>query len=118
MKKAKNDTEKNFYKLLNWAFCGKTMENVRNRIKREFIRKDDSGKIIKQPSKTTFERIRKSYTIYNSYTFKQNEVFLDEPIYLRFGVLELSKLLMYERYCDKFQPCFGEKLTITLNGYW
>ena len=49
--KAKNDFEKDFYKLLNNAFYGKTMKNVRNRIKVEFIKKDDTDKIIKQQSK-------------------------------------------------------------------
>ena len=102
--KAKFDFEKNFYKFLNNSFYGKTMENVRNRIKREFIRNDDTDKNIKQQSKLTFNGIHKSYTIYDTYTFKQKEVFMDKPIYLGFAVLELSKLLMYETYYNKLQP--------------
>ena len=34
---------------------------------------------------------------------------MDEPIYLGFAVLELSKLHLYETYYDKLQPYFGEK---------
>ena len=49
--KAENEFEKDFYKLLNNSFYGKTMENVRNRIKVEFIKKDDTRKIMKQQSK-------------------------------------------------------------------
>ena len=37
--KAKNDFEKDFYKLLNNAFYGKAMENSRNRFKIKFIKK-------------------------------------------------------------------------------
>ena len=84
--KAKNDFEKDFYKLLNNAFYGKTMENVRNRIKVKFFKKDDSDKILKQQSKMTFNGIHKSYENYDSYTFKQNEVLMYKPIYLGFAV--------------------------------
>ena len=105
--KAKNDFEKDFYKLLNNAFYGKTMENVRNRLKIKFIKKDDYREIIKQQSKLTFNGIHKSYQNCDSYTFKQNEVLMDKPIYLGFAVLELSKLHMYETYYDKLQPYFG-----------
>ena len=74
--------KKDFYKLLNNAFYGKTMENVRNRIKVEFIKKDEDEKMVKQQSKLTFNGIHKSYENYDSLTFKQNEVLMDKPIYL------------------------------------
>ena len=106
---SKNDFEKDFYKLLNNSFYGKTMENVKNRLKIKFIKKDDYREIIKQQSKLTFNGIHKSYENCDSYTFKQNEVLMDKPIYLGLSVLELSKLHMYETYYDKLQPYFGEE---------
>ena len=107
--KAKNDFEKDFYKLLNNAFYGKTMENVRNRIRQELFKKDDTKKIIIQQSKLTFNGIHKSYENCDSHTFKQNEVFMEKPIYLGFAGLELSEIHMYETYYDKLQPYFGKK---------
>ena len=106
---AVKDFEKDFYKLLNNAFYGKTMENVRNRLKIKFIKKDDYREIIKQQSEVTFNGIQKSYENCDSYTFKQNEFLMDKPIYLGFTVLELSKLLMYETYYDKLQSYFGQQ---------
>ena len=35
---------------------------------------------------------------------------MDKPVYLGFPVLQLSKLLMYETDCDKFQRYFGKNI--------
>ena len=107
---SKNDFEKDFYKLLNNAvFTVNAWKILRNRIKVEFLKKDDNDKIVKQQSKLTFNGIHKSYENYDSYTFKQNEILLDKPLYLGFSVLELSKLHMYSTYYEKFQPYFGQE---------
>ena len=108
-KQAVSDFEKDFYKVLNNAFYGNSMENVRNRRKIDFNKNDDIEELIKQQSKLTVNGIHKSYENCNSYTFKQNEVLMD-PVYLDFSVLDLSKLLRYETYDDKLQPYFGQEL--------
>ena len=88
--KARNDFEKNFRKLLNNSYYGKTMKKVRNRIRVELIRKDDKDKIIKQQSKLIFNGIHKSYENYDSYTFKQNEVHMEKSFYLGFSVVKIQ----------------------------
>ena len=107
--KAKNEFEKGFHKLLNNAFYGKTLENVPSRLIIEFIKKDECKKLIKQQSKLTFNGIHKPYENCDCYTFKQNEVTMDKPIYLGVAILELSQLYMYETYYDKLQPYFGQE---------
>ena len=57
----------------------------------------------------TFNGIHKFHTNYDSYTYKQNEVFIDKLNYLGFAILDLSKSLMYETIYDKLQPYFGRK---------
>ena len=111
--KTKDDFEKDFYNLLNNAFYGKTMENVRNRLRIEFLKNNENEEIVKWQSKLSFNGIHKSYNLgelgYSSFTFKQTEVLMDKPIYLGFAVLDLSKLLMYETYYEKLQPYFGSE---------
>ena len=107
--KAKNEFEKDFFKLLNNAAFGKFLENVRNRLGLELIKKGEIKKIVKQQSKLTFNGIQKSYENYYSFTYKKNEVVMDKAIYVGFAILELSKLHMYETYYDTLQPYFGQE---------
>ena len=76
---------------------------------RKNIKKCKNDENNKQQSKLTFNGIHISYTHYSSYTFKQNEVVMDEPIYIGFAILALSKLRMYETYYDKLHPYFGQE---------
>ena len=85
------------------------MEDVRSRLRLEFIKKDEYKKVIKQQSKLTFNGLYKSYENCDVYTFRQNEVVMDKAVYVGLAILELSKLHMYEIFYDKIQPCFGQK---------
>ena len=107
--RARNDFEKDFFKLLINAAFGNFFENVRNCLRLELVKKDENKNIIRQQSKITFNGIHKSYEIRDSYTFKKNEVAMDKAIYVGFAILELNKLHMYETYYDKLQPYFGEE---------
>ena len=71
---AKTEFEKDLPKGRVCSFYGKTMENIRNRIKIEPIKKDEVDKILKWQSKLTFAGIHKEYENYSTYTFKQNEI--------------------------------------------
>ena len=104
---AGSDFMKDYHKNLICSFFGKTMEDVRNRIKVEFVKNTNERKILRFQSRLDFDGIHKSYQDYDSYTFKSNVVKMEKPIYLGFCILELSKLIMYETYYDKLQKYFG-----------
>ena len=70
---AKNEFEKDFFKLLVNAAFGKFLENIRNRLELELIKKDKIKKIVNQQSKLTFNGIQKTYENYYSFTFKKTK---------------------------------------------
>ena len=85
------------------------MENFRNRRKVDFFNRGDDEKNIKQPAKITFNGIHEPFRNHDSYTFKQNEVLMEKPIYVGYFILEMSKRLLYKIYWDKLQANFGKK---------
>ena len=109
---AKTNFEKDFYKLMNNAFFGKTMENVRDRTNLEFIDHSQIDQIIKRQSKLSFKGIVDHYSKFSVYKFDKEKTVFDKPIYLSFTVLELSKLLMYEFYYNKLQPYWKQSIQL------
>ena len=107
-KVAKTNFEKYLYKLMNNAFFGKTMENVRDRTNLEFIDHSQIDQIIKRQSKLSFKGIMDHYSKFSVYKFDKEKTVFDKPIYLGFFVLELSKLLMYEFFLSDFRTILAK----------
>ena len=87
--KAKNDFEKDFYKLMNNSVYGKTMENVRNRINFRLITTEEEALRVKNMKRfTIFEENLVGLHI------QRKEIKLNKPIYLGQCILDDSKVLM------------------------
>ena len=83
------------------------MENVRKRVNLEIIPQIEIAQITKRQSKLSFKGISQHYKDFSVYKYDKEKTVFDKPIYLGFGVLELSKLLMYEFYCHKRQQYYN-----------
>ena len=107
---ANNEFEKNFFKLMNNAVYGKTMENVRNRIDLKLVKTyEQAKKYIKRPNFTYIKRFSENLCAIH---LEKTKVYLNKPIYVGFAVLELSKLHMYKFYYDKLKPKFKSGINI------
>ena len=102
--KAKNDFEKDFFKLMNNSVFGKTMENLRKRVDIRLV--CDEYKFKKMISKPTYV---------NSKIFNENLVAvhkikecltLDRPAYVGMCILELSKLHMYNFHYNTIKKMY------------
>ena len=107
--KAKTKFEKQFHKLMNNSFYGKTIENIRKRLKLS-IEKSDTHRILYRQSKLSFDDKIEKYEKFSLYSFNKESIKFTKPIYVGFSVLDSSKLLMYEWYYDKMQPYCGDDI--------
>ena len=105
---AADDFEKDYYKLLNNAFFGKTMENVRRRVKIVLVNSGRSHAW--QTSKPTYKRFQIFDENLVGVELAQSNILLDKPIYVGFTVLELSKLLMFKFHYEVMKPNFPESV--------
>ena len=112
--KAKDEFEKDFFKLMNNSVFGKTMENIRNRSVIKLV--TDKIKAEKLVAKPNF----KHCNIFNedliAIHMKKTILTFDKPVYLGMCILDLSKTLMYDfhytyikkKYGDKAKPLFTD----------
>lgn len=111
--KAKNDFEKDYFKLMNNAVFGKTMENVRDRkdIKISF----DEDYFLKYSSKPVFNHAKvlvdDEMILLN---LDKKSVKLDKPIYAGFTILDLSKYHMYNFHYNIMKNKYDDKINLLL----
>ena len=108
-KKASNDFEKDFFKLMNNAVFGKTVENVRKH--RETLVKTDHkrNKLVSEPNYHTVKLISENLSIIE---MKKVKVKMKKPIYLGLSILEFSKVIMYEFWYDYVKKKYGDMVRL------
>ena len=107
---AKNDFEKDFFKLMNNAVFGKTMENVRKHRDIKLVTTDKKrSKLVSEPNYHTMNYISEDLSIIE---MKRTKVKMNKPIYLGLSVLEISKILMYEFWYDYIKPKYGNNVKL------
>ena len=104
---AKNNFEKDFFKLMNNSVFGKTMENIRNRVNVKLV---DSGEQFKKLAAKPNYNSRK---IFNenlvSVHMKKTSLTMNKPVYLGMSILDLSKTVMYDFHYKYIKPKYGNK---------
>ena len=104
---AKNNFEKDFYKLMNNSVFGKTMENLRNRVDVRLV--NTKEKLRKLVAKPNF----KSRKIFNenlvSVHMSKTSLLMNKPIYLGMCILDLSKIIMYDFHYNYIKSKYADK---------
>ena len=120
-KKATNDFEKDFFKLMNNAVFGKTMENVRKHRDIKLVKSDKKrNKLVSEPNFHIMKLIDNNLAIIE---MRKVKVKMNKPIYLGLSILDISKITMYEflydyvkiKYEDKARLCYMDTDSFVVN---
>ncbi|XP_077282587.1 uncharacterized protein LOC143908702 [Temnothorax americanus] len=110
---AKNDFEKNLYKLMNNAVFGKTMENVRNHV--------DVRLVTHWEGRYGAEALIAKPNFHSRSVFSENliaiemrklEVKFDKPIYVGMCILDISKTCLYDFHHEYMLPLYRDKCKV------
>ena len=95
---AKNDSEKDFLKLMNNSVFGKTMENVRKHIDNKLVATGKRrNQLVSEPNYHTAKWFSE---VLLTLEMKKIKVKINKPVYLGLSILEIRKRLMYEFWYD------------------
>ena len=109
-KLAKDDFEKDLFKLMNNAVFGKTMENIRKHRDIKLVTTDKKrSKLDSEPNYHTMNYISKDLSIIE---MNKTKAKMNKPIYLGLSILDISKIIMYEFWYDYMKPKYGNDVKL------
>ena len=110
-KVAKNDLEKDLFKLMNNSVFGKTMENIRKHRDIKLVTTDKKrSKLFSELNYHTINLISEDLSIIE---MKKTKVKMNKPIYLGLSILEISKNFgMYEFWYDYMKPKYANNVKL------
>ena len=109
-KLAKNDFEKDLFKLMNNSVFGKTIENIRKHRDIKLVTTDRKrSKLVSEPNYHTINLISEGLSIIE---MKKTKVKMNKPIYLGLSILEISKILMHEFWYDYMKPKYNDNVRL------
>ena len=101
-KEAKNEYEKDFFKLMNNSVFGKTVENVRKQRDIKLVTTEEKRcKLVSEPNYHTAKHFSNNLL---ATEMKKTKVRVNKPIYLGMPILDISKTLKYEFWYDYIKP--------------
>ena len=105
--KAKNNFEKDFFKLMNNSVFGKTMENIRNRVHIKLVNDRKKGR--KLTAKPNFKHLNIFCEELIAIRMNKTHLVMNKPVYLGMCILDLSKTIMYDFHYNYIKPKYGYK---------